>query len=411
MKRDLLKQFFNEWSDNVWLIVEFLVVLLTIWAIVAYTMSVTAPLKQPIGISPENIFEIKVKKISGNSPQYVAGEDGSETYISDRNELMRRLKDNEFVEYVAIHSNGLPYSFSSYNTELNPFDWLDSIPYRVNIRRGSYELPQVLKLEPIDGSSLENMAEVLKSGDVIISSNLNYEKQGRDPIKFKGHRVVDKWDSIHPYKVGGVVRTIKRGDYEENRRGIMYVPLDLESDWADLIALRVKPGARAKFKEAFNTDYSLRRAGNVYLTDMISIEEMHSNNSHSKDMEVRLMIVCIFFLIVTILLGLLGTFWFRVQQRVSEIAIRKVCGATNMQVFRRLLGEGFIIFGCAAVLSIVCVWPFYKKVLTFVDLGWTELLIAEIIALVICAFGLFISLFAPARRVMRIEPALAIKEE
>ncbi len=269
----------------------------------------------------------------------------------------------------------------------------------------------VLKLEPIDGSSREDLMEAMKKGDVIISNNEYYEASGRDPLKLKGHRLIMGKDSTRSYKVGGVIRTLKRGDFETNGSGTLYIPLDAERDWTQLLVVRVKPGMEQKFREAFNTNYSLRRAGNVYLTDIISIEDMRSSNRKSFDIKVRLMVVCIFFLIVTILLGLLGTFWFRVQQRVGEIAIRKVCGATKGQVFRRLLGEGFIIYGCAAVVATLFVWPFCGKLMPMLEIGWVDLLIAELIALTICAFGLFISLYAPARKVMNIEPALAIKDE
>ena len=46
------------------------------------------------------------------------------------------------------------------------------------------------------------------------------------------------------------------------------------------------------------------------------------------------------FLLLNIFLGLLGTFWFRTQQRRSEIALHKVHGASDMSIFTRLISEG-----------------------------------------------------------------------
>lgn len=49
------------------------------------------------------------------------------------------------------------------------------------------------------------------------------------------------------------------------------------------------------------------------------------------------------FLLLNIFLGLLGTFWFRTQQRRSEIALHKAHGASDMSIFVRLISEGLLL--------------------------------------------------------------------
>ena len=50
-----------------------------------------------------------------------------------------------------------------------------------------------------------------------------------------------------------------------------------------------------------------------------------------------------FLLLLNIFLGLLGTFWFRTQQRRGEIALHKAMGATDGAVFGRLMSEGMFL--------------------------------------------------------------------
>lgn len=117
------------------------------------------------------------------------------------------------------------------------------------------------------------------------------------------------------------------------------------------------------------------------------------------------------FLLVTVFLGLLGSFWFRMQQRVSEIAIRKVCGATRSQIFGRVISEGIVLLAFAAVIVSACVWPFYRQLVEKLGENFPVFAISELAAFVIVAAGVAVSLWYPARRAMRIEPAEAIKAE
>lgn len=128
-------------------------------------------------------------------------------------------------------------------------------------------------------------------------------------------------------------------------------------------------------------------------------------------MQVRMYMVLICFMVIIIFLGLLGTFWFRVQQRVSEIAIRRVCGASRGDIFRRLIGEGLLLLIGASILTAIIGWFLierldYDEKFTRMELAWLE---AATFVLVIV--GIILSILAPARLAMRINPAEAVKEE
>ena len=49
------------------------------------------------------------------------------------------------------------------------------------------------------------------------------------------------------------------------------------------------------------------------------------------------------FLLLNIFLGLLGTFWFRTQQRKGEMALMMAVGGSKQSVFFRLLSEGWLM--------------------------------------------------------------------
>lgn len=115
-----------------------------------------------------------------------------------------------------------------------------------------------------------------------------------------------------------------------------------------------------------------------------------------------------------IFLGLLGTFWFRVQQRVAEIAIRKVCGASNMAIFMRIIGEGIILLLMASVIGAILFWTAYylDYISTFPIMAEKDVnLYAELFTVIVVGIGIIISLSWPAYKAMHIEPAIAVKDE
>jgi len=149
----------------------------------------------------------------------------------------------------------------------------------------------------------------------------------------------------------------------------------------------------------------------VYLTDLESLMDLREKNQRSTEVDIRLFWVVIGFLLLTIFLGLLGSFWFRMQQRVGEIALRKVCGATRIQIFRRIITEGMVLLLCAVVLVSASVWPFMQDVSDMFGREWYVFLIIGMIAFALVAFGILLSLWYPARKAMSVEPAIAIKDQ
>ena len=118
------------------------------------------------------------------------------------------------------------------------------------------------------------------------------------------------------------------------------------------------------------------------------------------------------------------SFWFRVQQRVSEIAIRKVCGANRKQIFVRLITEGLILLFVSTIIVSAIIWPVADKFMdkfirmsnriSFMGASLIDnqvILIMEITSVIVIAIGIIISLWYPARKAMQIEPAEAIKSE
>ena len=121
------------------------------------------------------------------------------------------------------------------------------------------------------------------------------------------------------------------------------------------------------------------------------------------------------FLLVNIFLGLLGTFWFRTQQRKSEIALHKAHGATNQMVFTRLLSEGWllllIITPIALAIDFNLAYTELNAWRNGTTLEWDRLLACAGISFLLIALMIAIGIGIPARKAMKINPAEALHDE
>lgn len=411
MKRALLKQMLNEWKTNSWLILELAIVAIAIWTIFATLWLEGRGLFQPRGFTPENVYSLYAKSIPKSSPYFL--EEYEDQFSQDRDDLIRRLRENPNVEYVSLHNNFSPYEYSFVGNAIR-IEGKDSLLYNGNFRTANPEIIKLLDIQSTTGKSQEELISMLERGEILISKYNGFSAKNNND--FPVADLIGKTAYIYgreeiPAKIGDIVIALKRSDYEP-AAGMVILPFrPNESESERSIILKVKNGAGEKFEEDFYSDYNLTHLRNVYLSDLTSIVKKGKSIHRETEINIRILIGLSFFLLLTIFLGLLGSFWFRVQQRVSEIAIRKTFGATNKNLFQRIIGEGLLLLLGGLLLTSACVWPFVKKITETIDLRWYTLLAIEGITAGFMALGIMLSLWYPAWRAMHVEPAIAVKEE
>ena len=427
MKRYLLKQIRNEWKENIWLCIEMVIVSVVVWGILVSIISSAYGIFTPRGFKYDDVYVANMKYVSRDSPQFAEPSDTSTAgqyrfYADDVRLLLARLREKPYIEAVALGNNAMPYNFNFYGTAWIEEGSTDSIPYHTNRRSVSPDMALILRYESIDGKSHKEMRDALARGEVIISTNEYYENHGRDPHKLVGKMVVNaSSDGTSPYRVGsGLIRPVKRSDYEPSWSGTILIPIDESNDYDVIgnlqnIAIKVKPGMGAKLEEDFRNDPLLSRQRNLLIRELRPLSRDRSNVQWASNVRLRQYGMSIFFLLFIVFLGQLGTLRYRVEQRVSEIAIRKVAGATSADVFRRFIGESMILVGISSLVAwIIEVIVVKTDLLNIVSDGWTDIMLG-----IYCALGVLLLLvisvitgvWIPARQAMKIEPAIALKNE
>ncbi len=302
----------------------------------------------------------------------------------------------------------------------------DTIGFNANFRFVSPDVAKVLRFRSLTGKDNDYLHKKLKEGEIFVAPDPLYDASklgkkndrgwiyGYRPAEaLNGKYVIRTQDSITKYHVADVVELVRRSGYDAPMYGGVIMPVDESGDISDMrdILIRVKPGCGEKFRKEFETTPDMMSRRNVYLRNLTTLSDQKLSTERNDVLDIRLYITLIGFLLIILFLGLLGTFWFRLQQRVSEIAIRRVCGASRKDIFRRILSEGMILLLGGSILAAIIGWLILKKTDLIEGFSDVQLIWFELATMVIVAIGIILSIIYPAWKAMQIEPAEAVRDE
>lgn len=413
MKRKLIIQMLNEWRPNVWLVVELVIVICVLHFLFNSLYSIYLSHTSIKGFDFENVYYAGVYTLKDNKGDSYLKK--KRLFHDDSDLLIAQLKSNPYVEdVVGSYEQRMPYSFSSTisSISLSSDGGTPVSKYNADIVSITPDMVRFLRMTGANGETTEELAEIIERGDVIIADCDIFKDPDEPHAKdFLGKEVYFGNDSLSTKRVGAIAYAMRRGgDYEPTDTRICYQNADSFWDWINYIFIRVKPGMGHKFVESLTMKDM--RAGNSYLKFITSFKDEQHRVNFEANQRIRNNIIFSVFVLMVIFLGFLGSFWFRTQQRVSEIAIRKVSGATNQSIYSRFFGEGLILLCISAVIALPLIyWLSHTEMLSewvsgnlsaaLVCMAWT----IGILALLIVA-----GIYVPARKATQIEPANAIKE-
>jgi len=419
MEKKLLTQMKNEWRSNLWLALELLVVSVVMWFIIDLLYCRIATYLEPRGFDIEHCYLVQMKVLT---PQSVNYQPYNETHklCDEVRELVERLRHRPEVEAVSLSQNSYPYNSSNSSISV-AYDTLHSSGYVIR-RFVTPDFVRVFRYQGTQGETPEQLAVLLEKGDFLASDNL-YEQQygvkltslvGKDEFHLSG-------DTTQNFHLGAALQNVCYHDYEQARVAYsMVYNLNLLSEDCinddDELCIRVKEGQDQNFIENLKSDSEkLYRVGNLYISDVRSFQKLRSNFQQIYSNEMRNYVFGMGFLMLNIFLGLLGTFWFRTQQRRKEIALHKALGSTDAGIFRRLLSEGFLLLWVVTPLALLMdVTLAYFELNSWrngTTLEWDRLLCCVLACFVLIGCMIVVGISLPAWKAMNIQPAVALHDE
>ena len=412
MTKKLLTQIKNEWLSNLWLALELLVVSVVMWYVVDYLYTRAATYLEPRGFNIEHCYLIELGELTPKSPDYMPDKSRDDTH-ADIAELVERLRRRPEVEAVSLSQNSYPYNGSNSSGEVR-YDTLQSPEWTIR-RMVTPDFVRVFRYQGTRGETPEQLAEMLERGEFLASDNL-YRKYDHKLTEFVGKRFQLFGDTTKTYQLGAALQNVRYHDYDQARssycflakQSFYYVGLEL--------CVRVREGQDNNFITKLKEDSESQfRIGNLFISEIRSFHDIRRNFQQAWTNDIRNYVMGMGFLLLNIFLGLLGTFWFRTQQRRSEIALHKAHGATDGAIFRRLLSEGLLLLAVVTPIALVIDWNLAHLELNSwrngTTLEWDRFLLCAGISFVLMALMIAIGIGIPARKAMKVQPAEALHDE
>ena len=416
MNKKLFNQIKNEWQTNTWLALELLIVSVLMWYIIDNLYTNTLKQLEPRGFDIEHCYLIQMGILSDKSPDYKPYTDAKENR-QEVMEMMERLRRRPEIEAVSLSQNAYPYNGSNGSIEVQlAGDTLRQSGHTFR-RLATPDFVRVFRYQGANGETPEQLAEMLKRDEILVSDNL-FRKYGKKMTDYVGQRFHLQGDTTRSYRLGASIVPIRYNDFWEQWNSysmVWLLPEHMINSYREL-CVRVKEGQDVDFIERLKADSESQfRIGNIYISEIRSFKDIRRNFQQFESNELRNYLTGMTFLLVNIFLGLLGTFWFRTQQRKSEIALHKAHGATNQMVFTRLLSEGWllllIITPIALAIDLNIAHAELNSWRNGTTLEWDRLLICGGISFALMALMIAVGIGIPAKKAMKIDPAEALHGE
>lgn len=416
MIKKLLTQIKNEWRNNLWLAFELLVVSVVMWFVVDYLYCRVATYLEPRGFDTENCYLIKMGNLTDKSADYKPYE-SNEQRRDDVLELVERLRRRPEVEAVSLSQNSYPYNGSN-STDIVRYDTLTSPDWTIR-RLVTPDFVRVFRYQGTRGETPEQLAAMLERGELLASDNL-YRRYNVPLTSFvrKPFHIMD--DTTKTVRLGAALQDVRYNDYQQACYSYCMV-YNLNEMVGHIhsgneLCVRVRQMQDNDFIAQLKADSeSQLRVGNIYISDVRSFRDIRRNFQQAWNNDIRNNVVGMAFLLLNIFLGLLGTFWFRTQQRRSEIALHKVSGATNRNIFNHLICEGLLLLVLVTPVAFIIEYNVAHVELNSwrngTTLEWDRLLLCTGISFILIALMIAIGIGIPACKAMKIHPTEALHDD
>lgn len=415
MSKKLFTQIKNEWRSNTWLALELLVVSVVMWYIVDYIYTQTATYLEPRGFDIEHCYLINMGLLTDKSPDYKPYQ-SNEEHQNEVREMLNRLQHRPDVEAVSLSQNSYPYNGSNSTTSVL-YDTLQSPGWTIR-SLVTPDFVRVFRYCGTRGETPEQLAEILKNENQFLASDNLFRKYDLPMTSLVGKPFCLFDDTTKTITLGAALKDVRYDDFSQARYSyrMVYKMPDNMMDYSKEWCVRVRPDQDRGFIERLKADSEkLYRVGNIFIAEVRSFADIRESYQRGWMNQLRNYAVGMGFLLLNIFLGLLGTFWFRTQQRRSEIALHKAHGATSRAIFRRLLGEGWLLLLLVTPVALVVDYNLAHLELNSwrnnTTLEWDRLLLCALISFLLIALMIAIGIGIPARRAMKVQPAEALHDE
>jgi len=381
---------------------------------------------EPLGYDLDHTYRIQIgqKEVSSDSVEKEElTEDDLYNYATT---FMDRIKRHPDVENVSLSEGGMPFGFSQWSNSFHVNT--DSLSEILIMKMVTTSFFDVFKMKT--QGRIFNWEDHSNRNQIMISPGRNGffgEYPNPKHILTDVQTINFFWqEDAPPLQVIGTVNKVKDTFFDPIRSTIFKPIVKNELNLAKTQnIIRIKPSADKGFEERFTKDMeSQLNIGPFFLVSVTSLNDIKRNAQENMytSSELNSVYAITAFLIISIFLGIIGTFWYRTQSRRSEVGLRIALGATKKNVRGIMFLEALLLLFIASLVAVnVCInigqTDFLKMIgvpvasRVQIGAGIEQEFINYALTFLFLAVVSFIAVWYPAKQASDIPPAEALREE
>ncbi len=385
----ILKLIWNKKGNNSLLIIEIFLSFLVLFAVLSYVIYNTDRLNLPTGFDTENRWLIYLDR-------------NDKDMDSLANAQMRINLKNELLAMSNIESVGFSFSVSPYSNGTWSSSY-DDLGFEIGSRfcKVDIDFEKTMNINVVKGRWFDE-TDINPTYEPMIVNEFFLNKYFPD---------VNMLDSIIPFggdkKIIGVVDDYRyNGVFEEEQSTTFFFQPYTNKD-AQIVYLKLSPGTPKSFEEDVSkTVESITKSTSFVIQDL---QAMESRNSRQTWIPMIALLSISGFLCINVALGLFGVLWYNINNRRSEIGLRRALGASRPGIAAQFTGEVLVLTLLAIVIGVFFAIqvPLLKlidipQIIFYKSMAFSALIILVIVT--ICALY-------PSGQASRIQPAFALHED
>lgn len=424
----IIKNLWNRRRRNAVLLIELVIITVVAWASLDTVIVNTYVRNMPLGYDMERIVKIDF------GHEGLKAEDEND---DARDRALRRFASNleslpEVEKVVRVSSNLFESTSYSVNTiSADTVNYYSFFAYNFN---SGWDMFATLGMKSVgrSPSTEELTSRAYASGEIIISeSGARMLFGDMDPV---GHYVgedMPDFNEEEAYKVVGVVTDIRPRSNESDAL-VFYCPNTWrEYDREPSMMIRLKEGVSArsfvnKYRDMMTTEF---RGGNIFCYKVAPMTEFSENYLYESGYtnSMRLRVVLALFFLVNLCLGIVGTFLLQTRKRTEDAGVMLSFGATPRRIRAMLLGEGAVLTTVACAIGFA-VYYFIAGAVGLArgtgdmnvdmrpDVPWIasfgeHFAVVSMIVYLLILVTVLVGIYIPARRISRVNPVDALRDE
>jgi len=392
MMRHSFKLMWNQKRKYGFILLELFVIFVVIFMTTIYMIDNLSKYFQGTGTNIDRVYYMKISQTN----------EGNDIHV-DFNKIRQRLAQMKSVEEASFSYQAAPYALG-YSSR--------TFHYGENLSKASLCIadswfPSVLQPELKSGRWFR--ADEMTAGryiPAVINQKLASKLfPGQDPI---GKTIQDEENS---YVVEGMLGQYKRRDFWSEGY-VLFVPF---SHWyqhnrgsVDLL-ISYPENAFPKPRKYAEVVFSVLPREQFQIVDSSRLEAVKQQTNSNTSGDMLFVVLIVGFLLFNLMLGLVGILGYHVNQRISEMGIRRAVGSTRPKVRGLIFMEMLVLTFMATIPALLLVVQI--PALELMPMSWSLFIQGMLVSMAIIAIFVSISVMYPGIVASKIRPAVALKEE